>query len=274
MRSTSRVVGCSLNSVIRLFVRAGQMAWVHHDQTVRGVRSSRVECDEIWAFAYAKRLNVPNLKNPPSWAGDVWTWMAVASDSRLLVSYVVGGRSEYEADVLMGDLADRLDGPTLLSTDGLVVYEDAVRGAFGPGVDYGQIVKVFGGAKVDESKRKNSPKPITGLTKRTISGEPDEDLVSTSYVERQNLTMRMSIKRFARLGNAFSKKVENHLHAVSLYTAWYNFCRPHSSLGLLTTPAMAAGLAERPLDLEFLVELVEARELELVRNRGPYKRRT
>ncbi len=174
----------------------------------------------------------------------------------------------------MDDLSGRLSGPTQLSTDGWVPYRDAVRGALGPDVDYGQIVKVFGGKPEDESKRKYSPKPVTGVSRHTISGAPDEGLISTSYVERHNLTIRMQVKRFARLGNAFSKKVENHWCAVALYTTWFNWCRPHSSLGTLTTPAMAAGLAERPLDIEFLVELLEARELAKVRKRGSYKRHT
>lgn len=273
MRSTSRVVGCGFNTVARPLVRAGQEAWIFHDETVRGVKTSRVECDEIWSFAYAKRLNLPRLKNVPSWAGDVWTWTALASNSRLFVSVAVGDRSEHTAGIFLGDLAERLEGRIQLSTDGHVAYPDAVRAVFGEDVDYGQIVKDFAGGSVspDPSKQRYSPGPLIGLWKRTISRVPDEDMISTSYIERSNLTLRMGVKRYTRLSNAFSKRVYNHWCATVLFMTHYNFCRPHVSLGRLRTPAMAAGLTKRPLDMDFLVEMIEARELAAVRKRGPYQ---
>ena len=237
LRSITRIVGVSINTVTKLLVDAGTVAAAHHDAAVRGVRAKHIQADEIWSFCYAKDKNVEGAKAAPEGAGDVWTWTALDTDSRLIVSYTVGARGEVTAGAFMRDLRARIAGPVQISTDGLNVYPEAVIRAFGPSADYAQLVYA---------------------TKTAISGEPAMDDVSTSYVERQNLTMRMSMRRFTRKTNGFSKKLENHLHMLRLYFLHYNFLRVHRSLRV--TPAMEAGLADRLLDLDWLVDRLEEAE--------------
>jgi IS1 family transposase len=256
MRSISRVVDVSINTVTKLLEDAGRVCAEHHDATVRGVRAKRVQCDEIWAFCYAKQKNVETAKAAPGQAGDVWTWTALDADSKLIVSYLIGGRDAGYANEFMEDVAGRLTGRVQLTTDGLKAYLDAVEGAFGADVDYAQLVKLYGEVP-ENAKGRYSPADCTGTRKTRVEGKPDPDHISTSYVERQNLTMRMSMRRFTRLTNAFSKKAENHAHMVALYTTWYNFARIHKTLRV--APAMAAGISDRLWSMEDVVALMDAR---------------
>ena len=269
MRSISRVVDVSINTVTKLLEDAGRACAEHHDATVRGVKAKRVQCDEIWAFCYAKQKNVETAKKAPEEAGDVWTWTALDADSKLIVSYLIGGRDAGYANEFMLDVAGRLASRVQLTTDGLKAYLDAVEGAFGADVDYAQLVKLYGDAP-EAAKGRYSPADCTGIKKTRVEGKPDADHISTSYVERQNLTMRMSMRRFTRLTNAFSKKAENHAHMVALYTTWYNFVRQHKTLRV--APAIAAGLSDRLWSMEDVVALMDARA-EAPAKRGSYKPR-
>ena len=258
MRAASRVTKVSINTVTKLMVDAGEACAAYHDKTVRNVTAQRVQCDEIWAFCYAKEKNVARARSAPRGAGDVWTWTALDSDSKMILSYEVGDRSGATAIEFMDDLRGRLANRVQLTTDGYKAYLEAVEGALGGDVDYAQLIKLYGeptGQKGHE--RKYSPSECTGTRKRRVEGNPDPAAVSTSYVERQNLTMRMGMRRFTRLTNAFSNKLENHLLMLSLYFVHYNFVRIHSSLRM--TPAMAAGVADTLRDMEWIVSLIDAR---------------
>lgn len=256
MRSISRVVGVSINTVTKLLIQAGEACAAYHDENVRGVKASRVQCDEIWSFCYAKAKNVKAAKSAPSFAGDVWTWTALDADSKLIVSYLVGGRDSEYAIEFMDDVKKRLANRVQMTTDGHNSYLVAVESAFGGEVDYAQLIKIYGAAP-ENAKGRYSPAECTGIRKRRIEGEPDKKHVSTSYVERQNLTMRMSMRRFTRLTNGFSKKIDNHIHMLSLYFLHYNFCRIHKTLKV--SPAMAAGISETLHDMEWIVGLIDAR---------------
>lgn len=271
IRATSRIADVSKNTVNKLLIDAGKACSKYHDENVRDVKASVIQCDEIWSFTYAKQKNVKTAKAAPDHAGDTWTWTALDSQSKLIVSYMVGGRDSDYAIGFMDDLRSRLANRVQLTTDGHKAYLEAVEGAFGGDVDYAQLIKLYGeptGQKGHE--RKYSPSECTGTKKRVVEGNPVKALVSTSHVERQNLTMRMHMRRFTRLTNAFSKKVENHAYAVALHFMYYNFVKVHQTLRV--TPAMAAGLTDRLWDIADLVALVDANE-DAPKKRGPYKKR-
>jgi len=270
MRSISRVVDVSINTVAKLLVDAGETCLEMHDELVRDVKASKVQCDEIWSFAYAKEKNVAAAEAAPEWAGDTWTWTAIEADSKLIVSYFVGDRSGLSAMALMDDLRSRLANRVQLTTDGHRAYLEAVEGAFGDHVDFAQLVKLYGEAP-EAFKGRYSPAECKGIRKTRVTGDPDRRHVSTSYVERQNLTMRMSMRRFTRLTNGFSKKLDNHMHALALYFAFYNLVRVHKTLKV--TPAMAAGITDRLWSLEDIAERIEARQTPVAK-RGPYKKRS
>lgn len=270
MRSISRVAGVSINTVSKLLVEAGEACAAYHDEAVRDVHASRVQCDEIWAFCYAKEKNVARAKKAPQGAGDVWTWTALDADHKMILSYEVGDRSGETAIEFMDDLRGRLANRVQLTTDGHKAYLEAVEGAFGGDVDCAQLIKLYGSTEGEGNEKRYSPAKCTGIRKRNVEGSPDPADVSTSYVERNNLTMRMGMRRFTRLTNAFSKKFENHMHMVALYTVWYNFIRIHKSLRV--TPAMAAGLSETVWDMDDLVRIMDERAPK-PGPRGPYHKR-
>lgn len=272
MRSISRITGASINTVTKLLVDAGEACAAYHDEAVRNVNARLVQCDEIWSFCYAKQKNVAAAKAAPDGAGDVWTWTALDSESKMILAYEVGDRSSATAFEFMDDLSRRLSNRVQLTTDGHKAYLEAVEGVFGADIDYAMLVKLYGepaGRKTAE--RRYSPAECIGARKEWISGDPDKALVSTSHVERHNLTMRMGMRRFTRLTNAFSKKLANHLHMLSLYFVHYNFCRVHKSLRM--SPAMAAGVSDTLRDVEWIVSLIDARAPK-PGPRGPYKKTT
>ena len=255
MRSITRITGASIVTVSRLLVNAGLACAAYHDETVRGVRANRVQCDEIWSFCYAKKKNVPFAKAPPPGAGDVWTWTAIEADTKLLVAWKVGDRTAATAVEFMDGLRARLANRVQLTTDGHRAYLEAVEGAFGEDVDFAQLIKLYGDSL--EPEKRYSPATCLGTRKRRVTGDPDVAAVSTSYVERHNLTMRMAMRRYTRLTNAFSKKLDNQLHMLSLYFVHYNFIRIHKTLRV--TPAMEAGLSDTLRDMEWVVGLIDAR---------------
>ena len=258
MRSTSRIVDVSINTVTRELILAGQACADFHDRTVRHVQSRRVQCDEIWSFVEMKEKQAKAKASRPANIGDVWTWTGIDADSKLIVSWFIGSRDADAALVFMQDLATRLANRVQLTTDGHAAYLSAVDAAFsrGPGVDYAQLVKIYGTSP--ESQRRYSPPICLGAEKSEIRGMPDPDHISTSYVERANLTMRMHMRRFTRLTNAFSKKFENHCHMVALYTFWYNFVRIYKTLRV--TPAMQAGVTDRLWTFEDAIGLIDKLE--------------
>lgn len=272
IRAITRTTNVSKNTIAKLLIDAGKACAAYHDANVRNVKASRIQCDEIWSFTYAKAKNVEAAKNAPEGAGDTWTWTAIDADTKLIVSYLVGGRDAEYAMWFMDDLCDRLANRVQLTTDGHRAYLDAVEAAFGADVDYAQLVKLYGEAARDKSspERRYSPQVCLGARKRTVEGRPDGKHVSTSHVERSNLTMRMHMRRFTRLTNGFSKKVENHAHAVALHMMYYNFVRIHKTLRV--TPAMAAGVTDRLWDIADIAKLVEDAE-EAPKPRGPYKKK-
>lgn len=255
MRSISRVCDVSINTVAKILEDAGKVCMAFHDAKVHGVKAKRVQVDEIWSFTAAKQKNVPNMKKPVEGAGDTWTWTAIDADSKLIVQWFVGDRDGDTAKFFIDGLAERLANRVQLTSDGLKAYLEAVEGAFGADVDYAQLVKLYG-ASPESAKGRYSPAECTGIVKTRIEGNPDEKHISTSYVERQNLTMRMSMRRFTRLTNGFSKKLESHIYAISLYFVFYNFCRIHKTLRV--TPAMAAGLTDKLMTMEDIVALIDA----------------
>lgn len=270
IRAITRVTGASKNTVIKLLIDAGKACSVYHDQQVRGVNAKRVQVDEIWSFTYAKQKNVGTARAAPEEAGDTWTWTAIDADTKLIVSWLVGGRDSEYAMAFVDDLASRLANRVQLTSDGHKAYLEAVEGAFGGDVDYAMLVKLYGAAP-ESTEGRYSPAECIGARKERIEGSPDPKHVSTSYAERQNLTMHM--RRFARLTNGFSKKVENHAYAVALHMMYYNFVRVHSKLRM--TPAMAAGVSSRLWEISDIVALVEAAEAPIeAKKRGLYKQRS
>ncbi len=267
MRSISRVCDVSFNTVDKLLEDAGEFCARFHDERVRGVKAKRVQVDEIWSFTYAKEKNVASAKAAPDGAGDTWTWTALEADTKLIVSFFVGGRDGDCAKWFMDDVAARLDNRVQLTSDGHKAYLEAVEGAFGADVDFAQLVKLYG-ASPENAKGRYSPAECTGIKKMPIEGKPDPKHISTSFVERQNLTMRMSMRRFTRLTNGFSKKLENHVHALAIYFVFYNWMRQHKTLRV--SPAMAAGLTSTLMSWEDLIAMMDVTEEP--KKRGPYKK--
>ena len=252
MRSVSRVTGVSINTVSKLLIDAGLACAAFHDAKVRNVTAKAVQCDEIWSFSYAKNKNVKFAKAAPEGAGDVWTWTGIDADSKLIVSWHVGDRSQHTGISFMGDLKARLANRVQLTTDGHKAYLKAVA-EVDFDADYAMLIKIF--ATDYAGPARYSPPKCIGTQTQVIKGNPDPDLINTSFAERQNLTMRMSMRRFTRLTNAFSKKFENHCHALALYFVFYNFCRVHKTLGV--TPAMAAGVVETVMNMTDASRIVD-----------------
>ena len=255
MRSVSRVCGVSINTVTKLLVDAGKLCAAFHDEKVRNVAAKTIQCDEIWSFSYAKKKNVRAAKAAPEGAGDVWTWTGIDGDSKLIVSWHVGDRSQHTGTSFMGDLRARLANRVQLTTDGHKAYLKAVE-AVDFDADYAMLIKIF--ANDYPGPGRYSPPTCVGIQTQTIKGNPDPNLINTSFAERQNLTMRMAMRRFTRLTNAFSKKFENHCHALALYFFWYNWVRSHKTLGV--TPAMAAGLSQTPMKMTDLLAVMDAEQ--------------
>ncbi len=266
LRSCSRIADVSINTVTKLLVDVGTACADFQDKALRNLPCKRVQCDEVWTFCYSKQKNVPDNMQGVFGYGDVWTWTAICADTKLIAAWMVGARDGDAARAFIGDLAPRLANRIQLTTDGHKVYLDAVEEAFAWEVDYAMLVKQYGEGAASPD-RKYSPSEYVGAKKIKITGNPSKADVSTSYVERQNLTMRMSMRRFTRLTNGFSKKVENHMHAVALHFMYYNFGRIHKSLRV--TPAMEAGVATHVWTLEQIAGLVPA---PVAAKRGSYKK--
>lgn len=252
IRSTVRLTGVSKNTITKLLVELGAACSEYLDKNLVNLNSKRIQCDEIWQYVGAKQKNVPVGKLAQFGIGDVWTWVAIDADSKLICSWLVGKRDPACATEFIQDLAGRLANRVQLTTDGLKMYLAAVSDGFGSDIDYAQIVKVYGNDP--EGQKRYSPAVCTGCKKENRIGDPDPKHVSTSYVERQNLTMRMSMRRFTRLTNGFSKKLENHVAAIAIHCCYFNFVRIHQSLR--TSPAMAAGVTDRLWSLEDMVALL------------------
>jgi IS1 family transposase len=259
IRSTCRMTDTAKGTVLKLLADIGQVCAEYQDRVFRNLPCKRVQCDEIWQFCYAKEKNVPAEMRGKFGIGDVWTFTAVCADTKLVPSWLVGKRDAGYACEFVNDLAGRLANRPQISTDGHRMYLEAIEGAFGTDVDYAMIVKLYNEIKAQGSEKKYSPGECCGIRKTTITGDPDPKHISTSYVERQNLTMRMSMRRFTRLSNGFSKKLENHKYAVALHFMFYNFCRVHQSIRC--TPAMEAGVADHVWSIEEVVGLLDASEV-------------
>ena len=264
IRATCRMTGVAKNTVTKLLIDLGTVCSIYQDRVMRDLPCENVQVDEIWTFVGAKRNNVTPEGREKGW-GDVWTWVGLDADTKLVPSFRVGARDVEDATAFMADLAGRLRHRVQLTTDGHLPYLRAVREAFEDDIDYAQLIKIYGTDR--EAERRYSPAVCIGADRRVISGEPEPERISTSHVERQNLTMRMSMRRFTRLTNAFSKKVENLTAAVSLHFMHYNFCRVHKTLG--TTPAVAAGISDQVWTLDQLISLLTDAESVPVK-RGRY----
>jgi IS1 family transposase len=251
IRATVRMTGAAKNTVVKLLADIGCACAGYHNRTVRGLKVRRLQADEIWSFVGAKAKNTRPEKKQEGW-GDIWTWIGIDADTKLVVSYLVGGRGAGWAKDFMEDCAKRIRNRVQITTDGHKAYLEAVENAFGADIDYAQLQKIYGAPQENETRY--SPATCIGCDMKVVSGDPDPKHVSTSYVERQNLTMRMHMRRFTRLTNAFSKKVDNHRHSVALHYMYYNFCRVHQTLRV--TPAMEAGLSDHVWSLEELCALL------------------
>lgn len=264
IRATCRMTDTAKGTVMTLLADAGRACQEYQDEVLRNLASQRVQCDEIWSFVYAKARNVPKEHKGEWGFGDVWTWTAIDAESKLAIHWLIGNRDPQTGQVFMTELASRLANRVQLTSDGLTAYLQAVPGAFGNDIDFAVLRKIYGtDPKADN--RKYSPAKCLAVQVQTVTGNPKPEHINTSYVERQNLTMRMAMRRFTRLTNGFSKKVENLEHAVALHFMYYNFCRPHQTLKnpYPRTPAMAAGLTDHPWTVRDIVALIEARETEL-----------
>jgi len=257
VRSTSRITGAARNTITTLLVELGIACAAYQEKALRNLTSTRIECDEIWAFCYAKARNVPEQHRDEFGYGDVWTWTAIDPDTKLVPSWLVGQRDGADATLFLADLASRLSNRVQLTTDGHRPYLEAVEAAFGRDVDYAMLIKAYG--TDPNAERRFSPPVVLAEEVRIIQGDPDPDRISTSIVERQNLTMRMGMRRFTRLSNGFSKKVENHAAMVSLHFMYHNFGRVHKSLSkpYPRTPAMAAGVTDHVWSCEEIAALLD-----------------
>jgi len=251
IRATCRMIGAAKNTVVKLLVDAGRACSEYQDKAFRNLNCKRIQCDEIWSFVGSKEKNTSARKKVEG-NGDVWTWTALDPDSKLVPCWFVGSRDACSAYHFMHDLADRLSNRVQLTTDGHKPYLSAVEDAFGTGIDYAMLVKIYGNERQGEARY--SPAVCMGARKAVISGKPEVKHISTSLTERNNLTMRMSMRRFTRLTNAFSKKLENHEHAIALHFMHYNFCRIHQTIRV--TPAMEAGVAKRVWEISDIIDLL------------------
>jgi IS1 family transposase len=252
IRSTVRLTGVSKNAVIRLLLDLADACAAYHDRNVRNLKVHRLQCDEVWQYVGSKAKNTRPEKKAVGW-GDVWTWTALDADTKLCISYLVGGRDLEWAKEFMHDCASRIRNRVQITTDGHKAYLEAVEDAFGADIDYARLQKIYG-APSDAEVRRYTPAKCIGADMKVVSGNPDPHHVSTSFVERQNLSMRRSIRRFTRLTNAFSKKLENHAAAVALWFMYYNFCRVHSTLRV--TPAMEVGITDHVWTVQELCGLL------------------
>ena len=264
INATCRMTGVSKPTVLKLLGDLGRACYDYHDEHVRGLACKRIQCDEIWSFVGAKQKNVTEESAAQGW-GDVWTWTALDADTKLMVSYHVGQRGIRWAREFMEDVASRINSRVQITTDGHRAYVEAIEGVFGMDVDFAVLIKLYGNSGSAETRY--SPGEVISTEKKIISGRPDYKHISTSFVERQNLTMRMSMRRFTRLTNAFSKKMANHEAAIALHYMHYNFCRIHKTLRV--TPAMEAGIAGHVWTIEELVNLMP---IEDHKPRGPYQK--
>ncbi len=257
LRSTSRMTGVAINTVVKLAVDAGAACSEYQDRVLRNLTCKRVQVDECWAFCYAKAKNVtPEIAAKHPYAGDAWTWAAIDADSKLIPAWIVGPRDGVTARIFVSDLADRLADRIQLTSDGLSAYLNAVERAFRGDVDYAQLVKIY--SNTSEGEKRYSPAECIGCERKAVTGYPDPEHVSTSYIERANLSLRMGMRRFTRLTNGFSKKIENHAAAVALYLMYYNFARVHQTLRC--SPAMAAGVDNRLWEIKDIVAMIQACE--------------
>ena len=274
LRSCSRITDISITTISKLLVDVGQACQQFHNDTVINLNSTRIEADEVWSYTFCKDKNVPKCtKEDHKGIGDTWTWTALDADSKLMVSWLVGDRSMENAIAFMQDLDSRIKNRVQLSTDGFKYYITAVQQAFDWAVDYAQIIKNYAALDAaDSTERKYSQPDCISIQKKYICGNPVESLISTSYVERQNLTMRMHMRRFTRLTNAFSKKFENHCHAIALHFVYYNFCKVHTTLRV--TPAMEAKLTAKPMTIDDIVRMAYAHETEAENKRLARKNRS
>lgn len=272
LRGITRVENVGINTITRLLVDAGEACAAYHDEHVRNVASRRIQVDEMWAFTYAKQRHLPTAKKAPEGAGDTWTWVAIDADSKLIITWLVGPRDLGSAYPFISDLAGRIRYRPQITSDGLGCYVAAVEDVFGADVDFAQMIKLYGkGDDNATTEARYSPPKCLGVRVRNVTGDPDPEHIGTSYVERQNLTVRMSNRRYARLTNAFSKKLRNHEHHNALHFLHYNYCRIHKSLRM--SPAMAAGVADVLRDAEWIVELIDERAPEPAKPgpKGPWK---
>jgi IS1 family transposase len=253
IRATAGLTDSAINTVVKLLVDAGRACSRYQDETLRNLKCRRIQCDEVWSFCYAKEKNwTPEMKRKG--AGDVWTWAAIDADTKLIPTWFIGRRDAGAAYHFVHDLKARLANRVQLTTDGHTAYLSAIEDAFGCEIDYAMLQKIYGAAS-EESETRYSPAQCMGVRRAIISGAPNHNHISTSYIESQNLTMRMSMRRFTRLTNAFSKKLENHEHSVALHFMHYNFCRIHKSLRV--TPAMEAGITDHVWNVEEIVNVID-----------------
>jgi IS1 family transposase len=268
MRAIARLTGASKNTIVKFLRDAGEACARYQDEKLRGLRCKRIQVDEIWSFVGMKQKNVPAERKGEFGIGDVWTWTAIDADTKLAVSWLLGDRTTATAKEFMNDLALRLANRVQITSDGHKAYLEAVEEAFGADVDYAQLVKIYGEAP--EAQKRYSPAECVGCKRENVTGSPDPEHVSTSYAERANLTMRMHMRRFTRLTNAFSKDAENHAHSIAIHFMFYNFVRQHQTLRV--SPAMAAGVTGKLWELADVVAMIDEAAPKPGK-RGPYKKR-